>query len=80
MDCIVCRLVPAGDTEFAKDAAFGYKSSNLREVLILFILIHCYNLIFVALIPKILDLSGNFPHLNHSGLKRRLGAALQQVV
>lgn len=28
----VCRLVPAGDTEFAKDAAFGYKSSNLREV------------------------------------------------
>ncbi|CAL5445287.1 unnamed protein product [Camellia sinensis] len=25
------RLVPAGDTEFAKDAAFGYKSSNLRE-------------------------------------------------
>ncbi|EOY21353.1 Ketose-bisphosphate aldolase class-II family protein isoform 2 [Theobroma cacao] len=24
-------LVPAGDTEFAKDAAFGYKSSNLRE-------------------------------------------------
>lgn len=28
----VCRLVPAGDTEFAKDAAFGYKCSNLREV------------------------------------------------
>ncbi|KAJ0105252.1 hypothetical protein Patl1_19593 [Pistacia atlantica] len=27
----VDRLVPAGDTEFAKDAAFGYKSSNLRE-------------------------------------------------
>ncbi|KAJ7975240.1 ketose-bisphosphate aldolase class-II family protein [Quillaja saponaria] len=25
------QLVPAGDTEFAKDAAFGYKSSNLRE-------------------------------------------------
>lgn len=25
------RLVPAGDTEFAKDASFGYKSSNLRE-------------------------------------------------
>ncbi|XVF09451.1 hypothetical protein REPUB_Repub07fG0093700 [Reevesia pubescens] len=25
------RLIPAGDTEFAKDAAFGYKSSNLRE-------------------------------------------------
>ncbi|KAK1278673.1 hypothetical protein QJS04_geneDACA017166 [Acorus gramineus] len=25
------RLVPAGLTEFAKDAAFGYKSSNLRE-------------------------------------------------
>ncbi|XP_021614758.1 uncharacterized protein LOC110616633 isoform X3 [Manihot esculenta] len=25
------RLVPAGDTEFAKDAAFGFKSSNLRE-------------------------------------------------
>lgn len=25
------RLVPAGDTEFAKDAAFGYKCSNLRE-------------------------------------------------
>ncbi|GKV23274.1 hypothetical protein SLEP1_g33022 [Rubroshorea leprosula] len=24
-------LVPAGDTEFAKDAAFGYKSSNLKE-------------------------------------------------
>ncbi|XP_056175113.1 uncharacterized protein LOC115676724 [Syzygium oleosum] len=24
-------LVPAGDTEFAKDAAFGYRSSNLRE-------------------------------------------------
>ncbi|KAJ4713548.1 ketose-bisphosphate aldolase class-II family protein [Melia azedarach] len=24
-------LVPAGDTEFAKDAAFGFKSSNLRE-------------------------------------------------
>jgi len=30
-----CRLVPAGETEFAKDASFGYKSSNLREVLIL---------------------------------------------
>lgn len=26
------RLIPAGETEFAKDAAFGYKSSNLREV------------------------------------------------
>eukprot|EP00850_Spirogloea_muscicola_P009016 SM000049S16787 [mRNA] locus=s49:705014:718463:- [translate_table: standard] len=25
------RLVPAGQTEFAKDAAFGYKSSNLRQ-------------------------------------------------
>ncbi|DAD49391.1 TPA_asm: hypothetical protein HUJ06_031799 [Nelumbo nucifera] len=25
------RLVPAGETEFAKDAAFGYKCSNLRE-------------------------------------------------
>lgn len=25
------RLVPAGDTEFAKDSAFGYKSSNLKE-------------------------------------------------
>lgn len=25
------KLVPAGQTEFAKDAAFGYKSSNLRE-------------------------------------------------
>ncbi|KAK8525941.1 hypothetical protein V6N13_017024 [Hibiscus sabdariffa] len=25
------RLVPAGDTEFAKDASFGYKSSNLKE-------------------------------------------------
>lgn len=25
------RLVPAGETEFAKDAAFGFKSSNLRE-------------------------------------------------
>lgn len=25
------RLVPAGDTEFAKDASFGYTSSNLRE-------------------------------------------------
>ncbi|GFY95420.1 ketose-bisphosphate aldolase class-II family protein [Actinidia rufa] len=24
-------LVPAGETEFAKDAAFGYRSSNLRE-------------------------------------------------
>lgn len=24
-------LVPAGDTEFAKDAVFGYKASNLRE-------------------------------------------------
>ncbi|KAG0460043.1 hypothetical protein HPP92_023171 [Vanilla planifolia] len=24
-------LVPAGDTEFAKDAAFGYKSSDLKE-------------------------------------------------
>ncbi|KAI9380980.1 hypothetical protein POPTR_015G037000v4 [Populus trichocarpa] len=24
-------LVPAGDTEFARDASFGYKSSNLRE-------------------------------------------------
>ena len=30
-----CRLVPAGETEFAKDASFGYKSSNLREVRIL---------------------------------------------
>lgn len=26
------RLVPAGETEFSKDAAFGYKSSNLCEV------------------------------------------------
>jgi len=26
------RLVPAGDTEFAQDAVFGYQSSNLREV------------------------------------------------
>ncbi|XP_077232821.1 ketose-bisphosphate aldolase class-II family protein isoform X2 [Tasmannia lanceolata] len=25
------RLVPAGQTEFSKDAAFGYKASNLRE-------------------------------------------------
>lgn len=25
------RLVPAGETEFSKDAAFGYKSSNLCE-------------------------------------------------
>ncbi|XP_010693952.2 uncharacterized protein LOC104906826 isoform X1 [Beta vulgaris subsp. vulgaris] len=25
------RLIPAGDTEFARDSAFGYKSSNLRE-------------------------------------------------
>ncbi|PON36984.1 Ketose-bisphosphate aldolase, class-II [Trema orientale] len=25
------KLVPAGDTEFAEDASFGYKSSNLRE-------------------------------------------------
>ncbi|KAK9993694.1 hypothetical protein SO802_023397 [Lithocarpus litseifolius] len=25
------KLVPAGDTEFAEDAAFGYKASNLRE-------------------------------------------------
>ncbi|KAL0342348.1 UNVERIFIED_CONTAM: D-tagatose-1,6-bisphosphate aldolase subunit GatY [Sesamum calycinum] len=24
-------LIPAGETEFAKDASFGYKSSNLRE-------------------------------------------------
>jgi hypothetical protein len=32
MDDGVFRLVPAGDTEFAKDAAFGFKSSNLREV------------------------------------------------
>ncbi|KAL2923044.1 L-threonate dehydrogenase [Bienertia sinuspersici] len=24
-------LLPAGDTEFAKDSAFGYRSSNLRE-------------------------------------------------
>lgn len=24
-------LVPAGDTEFAKDAVFGYKASNIRE-------------------------------------------------
>ncbi|KZV41681.1 hypothetical protein F511_25504 [Dorcoceras hygrometricum] len=27
----VYRLIPAGETEFAKDASFGYKSSNLRE-------------------------------------------------
>ncbi|KAK8455261.1 hypothetical protein SEVIR_4G115300v4 [Setaria viridis] len=25
------RLIPAGETEFAKDATFGYKSSNLRQ-------------------------------------------------
>ncbi|KAL2478890.1 ketose-bisphosphate aldolase class-II family protein [Forsythia ovata] len=25
------RLIPAGETEFAKDASFGYKSSSLRE-------------------------------------------------
>ncbi|OVA01688.1 Ketose-bisphosphate aldolase [Macleaya cordata] len=25
------RLIPAGETEFAKDASFGYRSSNLRE-------------------------------------------------
>ena len=29
---IIYRLIPAGETEFAKDAAFGYKSSNLRQV------------------------------------------------
>jgi len=34
-----CRLVPAGDTEFAKDAAFGYKSSNLRDVKLLILLL-----------------------------------------
>lgn len=28
----IFRLIPAADTGFAKDAAFGYKSSNLREV------------------------------------------------
>lgn len=32
MGCGVYRLVPAAETEFAKDAAFGYTSSNLREV------------------------------------------------
>lgn len=32
---VACRLVPAGDTEFAKDASFGFKSSNLREVRII---------------------------------------------
>ena len=25
------RLVPAGETEFARDEAFGYRASNLRE-------------------------------------------------
>lgn len=30
---VFIRLVPAGDTEFAKDAVFGYKASNLREVI-----------------------------------------------
>ena len=25
------NLVPAGETQFAKDATFGYKSSNLRD-------------------------------------------------
>uniref|UniRef100_A0A453RAN4 Four-carbon acid sugar kinase N-terminal domain-containing protein n=1 Tax=Aegilops tauschii subsp. strangulata TaxID=200361 RepID=A0A453RAN4_AEGTS len=25
------RLIPAGETEFAKDAAFGYTSSNLKQ-------------------------------------------------
>lgn len=27
------RLVPAGETEFSEDAAFGYRSSDLKEVL-----------------------------------------------
>ena len=25
------RLVPAGETEFARDASFGYSASNLRD-------------------------------------------------
>lgn len=29
---LIYSLIPAGETEFAKDAAFGYKSSNLRQV------------------------------------------------
>lgn len=37
----VHRLIPAGETEFAKDASFGYKSSNLREVK--YILHYFYN-------------------------------------
>ena len=28
----VDSLVPAGDTEFSKDASFGYKASNLCDV------------------------------------------------
>lgn len=32
LDIPFFRLVPAGQTEFSKDAAFGYKASNLREV------------------------------------------------
>lgn len=36
----VNSLVPAGDTEFAKDASFGYKSSNLREVHVVLIFIN----------------------------------------
>ncbi|GJN29092.1 hypothetical protein PR202_gb17285 [Eleusine coracana subsp. coracana] len=30
------RLIPAGETEFAKDASFGYKSSNLRQGIVSF--------------------------------------------
>ncbi len=25
------KLIPAGDTEFARDATFGYRSSDLKE-------------------------------------------------
>lgn len=34
----IFRLIPAADTGFAKDAAFGYKSSNLREVCFCYLL------------------------------------------
>ena len=29
--CIECSLVPAADTQFAKDATFGYRNSNLKD-------------------------------------------------
>lgn len=64
----VNSLVPAGETEFAKDASFGYKSSNLREVYVVFTSIYVKYLVFVWILNGVkFNFICNFLHLNFSG-------------